>query len=172
MAVHCVLGEPVLIFDFGHYWEFRLHFHIELWTSSLVCGLLHPYQPWWEVPESLLLSTHLLSSWMNCRKWALESLCCVYWIQELKTFSSVTLLFLFLITKQELLAQKVVLGLLLNPLVFVSTNSAYHFYHGIVACQVLVPSQLSIVISNSIFCFLRQPLPSAINNICAPGFQM
>lgn len=172
VAIHCVQGEPVLIFDCGHYWEFQLHFHIELWTSSSACGLLHPDQPGWEVPDSLLLSTHLFSSWMNCRKWALEALCCVHWGQELEIFSFVASLFLFLMTQHQLLAQKMLLRLLLNLLMFVSTPSACHFYHGIMVCQVLVPSQLSTAISNFICCFLRQPLPSAINNICAPGFQM
>lgn len=155
-----------------------MHFHIGLWTSSSACGLLHPYQQGWEVPDGLLLSTNQLSSWMNCRKWALEALCCIHSIQKLETFSSGALCFLFLVTQHQLSAQcstyppKMVLRLLLNLLMFVSTNSAYHFYHGIMACQVLVQTQLSMVISNSICCFLRQPVPSAINNICAPGFQM
>lgn len=91
MAIHCVLGESVRIFDHGHYWEVHLHFHIDLWASSLTCRLLHPYQQGWKVPDSLLLSTNPFSSWMNCGKWAFEASRCICWAQKLETFSSGTL---------------------------------------------------------------------------------
>lgn len=65
-----------------------LDFIFSLWiAASLPIRLRSP---------SLLLSTNLFSSWVKCRKWALEAFCCIHLVQKLEKFSSVTSLFLFL----------------------------------------------------------------------------
>lgn len=171
MAIHCVLGEPVLIFIVVITENFNCMFTLsfELHLQPVDCCILTNQAEKFQTVSCYPLISSVLG-----------------WTEEMGTWS-------FMLYTLELGVGNVffcsfIVPVSCDPAPAVSPkNGAQIAFQPLDVCvhnlclpflpwhygvPGLVLSQLSTMISNSICCFLRQPLPSAINNICAPGFQM